>query len=76
MSENIKTIEQETERDARRRVTINFSPLGGDVKEEKTPAAEFFLKSINATYGFQMRRNGWIGRHDGDVGETEVKFAG
>jgi len=74
MSENIKTIEQETERDARRRVTINFTPLGGDTKEEKTPASEFFLKSINATFGFQMQRNGWIGEHDGDVGNETTKY--
>lgn len=73
-----RVIEQETDREAGKSITITFSPIGAVeegketklFKEKGEDADSFFLRSINATYGFRMHRVSWKYEHDTTIGQV------
>jgi len=81
MSENEnRVIEQETEREAGKSITLTFTPIGAIIDSEKESKVQeqdenadlFFMRSINTTFGFKMLRNSWDSEHDIKAGATET----
>ena len=85
MSDNMtnRVLEQETDREAGKSITITYTPIGAVLESEKESKLQeqgedadiFFMRNINATFGFKMLRNSWDAEHDNAGGfETTTEY--
>jgi len=78
-----RVLEQETDREAGKSITLTFTPIGAVLESEKQSKLQegdedadiFFMRNINATFGFKMLRNSWDAEHDTAGGlETTTEY--